>query len=76
MEPEPTDHLALLPHQIIYKIEPQNGMRAPKGKYEGTENYMPKGLDLVEAQGRGLIQETDFGSKLPNSSPHPQSFAV
>lgn len=76
MEPEPTDHLALLPHQIIHKIEPQNGRRALKEKYEGTGNYMPRGLDLVGAEGRGLIQETDSGSKLPNSSPHPQSFAV
>lgn len=76
MEPEPTDHLAMLPHQIIHKIEPQNGMRALREKYEGTGNHMPRGLDLMGAEGRGLIQETDPGSKLPNSSPHPQSFAV
>lgn len=76
MEPELTDHLAMLPHQIIHKIEPQNGMRALKEKCEGTGNCMPRELDLVGAEERGLIQETDSGSKLPNSSPHPQSFAV
>lgn len=39
------------------KIESQNVMHALREKNKGLGKYLPRGFDLVEVEGRGLIQE-------------------